>query len=153
MKKLFTLIATLAVVFSFATFSFAGQKNYGCGLGTMIFGGDQDSLLSQTFIAYLNGSSQIYGITTGTSECESFNGIVSNEKLNNFVADNMDNLATDIAKGQGEYLNTLAVLMEVSEDSRASFYGKLQSNFSTIYSSDSVTHLDVIKNIDSVVKS
>ena len=153
MKRFFSLTAALAVVVSLASVSFAGQKNYGCGLGTMLFGGDQETLLSQTFVASLNGSSMIYGITTGTSECESFNGIVSNEKLNNFVADNMDNLATDIAKGEGEYLNTLAVLMQVSEEERGTFYGKLQSNFSKIYSSEKVTHVDVIKNIDSVVKS
>lgn len=65
----------------------------------------------------------------------------------------MDNLAKDIAKGNGEYLNTLAVLMEVKEGERTDLYRKLQSNFAKIYSSDQITHIDVINNIETVIKS
>lgn len=64
----------------------------------------------------------------------------------------MDNLAKDIAKGSGEYIMTLAVLMDVKDTEKPSFYTKLQSNFSRIYPSDKVTHIDVINNIDSVMK-
>jgi hypothetical protein len=65
----------------------------------------------------------------------------------------MDNLAMDIARGQGEYLNTLAVLLEVPENERARFYTKLQTHFSDIYTSATVTHVDVLKNIETVVTS
>jgi hypothetical protein len=63
----------------------------------------------------------------------------------------MDNLANDIARGQGEYLNTLAVLMEVPEGSRTGFYSKLQDNFSQIYPSTEVTSIDVLNNIESLM--
>ena len=65
----------------------------------------------------------------------------------------MDNLAMDIARGHGEYLNTLAVLLEVPEGERALFYTKLQTHFSDIYTAETVTHVDVIKNIEVVVTS
>ena len=82
----------------------------------MVFEG-QNGLISQTFAATTNGifGNQTFGITSGTSNCEQYKTFAYNEKLNTFVADNMDNLARDIARGQGEYLNTLAVLMEVPD--------------------------------------
>ncbi len=64
----------------------------------------------------------------------------------------MDNLAKDIAKGNGEYLNTLAVLMKSRKGSGPTLQ-KLQSNFAKIYSSDQITHIDVINNIETVIKS
>jgi hypothetical protein len=48
-------------------------------------------------------------------------------------------------------LNTLAVLMEIPEGQRADFYAKLQTNFAKIYTSDTVSHLDVVKNIEVVM--
>jgi hypothetical protein len=153
MKK-FLIIALIAVFsVSVGTELFAKQSNVGCGLGTVIFK-DKEGLLFQLFAVTTNHSvcgNQTFGISTGTLNCEQFKGIVSNEKINKFVADNMDNLAKDIAKGNGEYLNTLAVLMEVKEPVRGQFYGKLQSNFSKIYTSDKVTHTDVLNNIEKVM--
>jgi hypothetical protein len=63
----------------------------------------------------------------------------------------MDNLANDISKGRGEYLNTLAVLMDVPEGARADFYSKLQNNFSRIYPSTNVKSVDVVKNIEALM--
>jgi hypothetical protein len=112
-------------------------------------------LVSQTCAATFNGISgnQTFGITTGTSNCNQFETLWANEKLNTFVAENMDNLANDIAKGNGEYVNTLAVLMEVPEGERSGFYSRLQANFSHIYTSDQVSHVDVLKNIETVMSS
>ncbi|HNR87707.1 MAG TPA: DUF3015 family protein [Spirochaetota bacterium] len=152
MKKFLVIALAAVVAISVGTELFAGQNNYGCGLGSIIFKG-KDGLLSQTCAVTFNGTcaNQTFGITTGTSNCEQFKGIVSNEKINKFVADNMDNLAKDIAKGNGEYLNTLAVLMEVKEPVRGQFYGKLQNNFGKIYTSEKITHVDVLNNIEKVM--
>ncbi len=148
MKRIFTVLFVLCACIAVGTAGFAGQSNYGCGLGSMIFKGN-DGLVSQTLAATTNMIfiNQLFGITTGTSNCARFSSLVSNEKINVFVADNMDSLATDIAKGNGEYLNTLAVLMEVPEKERTDFYKKLQMNFANIYTSREVTHDQVIKNI------
>jgi hypothetical protein len=127
------------------------QKNTGCGLGTMVFEG-QDGLASQTFAATTNGTfgNQTFGMTSGTSNCEKPASFSSNKKLNEFVSANMDNLAMDIARGNGEYLNTLAILAEVPESKHVVFYRQLQSNFSSIYTSDKVTHIDVLNNIEAL---
>lgn len=154
MKKAIVLVLVTAV-FLFVGTSMAAtlnQKNTGCGLGSMLFA-DQNGLASQTFAVTTNGTfgNGTFGITSGTSNCEKPANFSSNQRLQEFVADNMDNLARDIARGNGEYLNTLAVLAGVPEGSRADFYSRLQANFSSIYTSEKVTHVDVLKNIEPLV--
>jgi len=154
MKKLAVLVSAVFTVMVFVGVGFADQQNTGCGLGSLIFEG-HDGLISQTCAATFNGTfgNQTFGITTGTSNCEQFETMWANKKVTTFVAENMDNLAKDIAQGNGEYLNTLAVLLEVPDGERIEFYAKLQTNFSNIYPSDNVSHVDVLKNIEAVVSS
>jgi hypothetical protein len=128
------------------------QKNTGCGIGTLIMKGNE-GLLFQVLAVTTNGTcgNQTFGITSGTLDCDKPARFASNERLNIYVADNMDNLAKDIARGQGEYLNTLAVLMEVPEDARTDFYLKLQNNFSQIYPSSNVSSVEVVNNIEALL--
>ncbi|HPC47607.1 MAG TPA: DUF3015 family protein [Deltaproteobacteria bacterium] len=138
----------LCLIFTLTAVCHASQKNTGCGLGSVIFKG-QEALLFQVLAVTTNGTSgnQTFGITSGTLNCDQPAKIVSIERVNTYVSDNMDNLARDIARGDGEYLHTLAVLMEVPEAQRAGFYARLQANFSRIYTSTEVTSTDVVKNI------
>jgi hypothetical protein len=154
MKKLFVLLFVAFVVVGLSTAALADQKNYGCGLGSMAFEGN-DGLISQISAATTNGTfgNQTFGITSGTSNCKQYSTWTSNERVNVFVADNMDSLAKDIAKGEGEHLSTLASLMSIPQTDRAAFNAKLQKNFSRIYTSESVTTVDVIRNIETVISS
>jgi hypothetical protein len=152
MKRFVLTIVLVSFIALPTAVCFASQKNTGCGLGTLIMKGNE-GLLFQVLAVTTNGTfgNQTFGITSGTLDCDKPAKFASNEKINTFVADNMDSLANDIARGQGEYLNTLAVLMEVPEGTRADFYSKLQSNFSRIYPSTSITSVDVVKNIEGLM--
>jgi hypothetical protein len=153
MKRFMLALVLISLIAIPAMSCFAANKeNTGCGLGYLIMKGN-DGLLIQVLAVTTNGTfaNQTFGITSGTLECEKPGRFVSREKLNEYIADNMDNLANDIARGQGEYLNTLAVLMEVPEGSRTGFYSKLQDNFSQIYPSTEVTSIDVLNNIESLM--
>lgn len=154
MKKVVTVSFIAITLFCLGTAVWADQKNYGCGLGSMVFEGN-DGLISQVSAATTNGTfgNQTFGITSGTSNCEQFKTFTSNEKINTFVAENMDSLAKDIARGQGEYLDTFAALIAVPESKKTELYALLQANFSKIYTSDTVSNLDVLRNIDSVIAS
>ena len=154
MKKLLVLLFVGFMVIGLSTALFADQKNYGCGLGSMAFEGN-DGLISQVSAATTNGSfgSQTFGITSGTSNCKEYSEWTSNEKVNVFVADNMDSLAKDIAKGKGEHLDTLASLMNIPQKDRVAFNSKLQKNFSRIYTFEDVTAVEVIRNIEAVISS
>ena len=130
------------------------DENCGCGLGVMLFEG-QDGVLSQTLAVTTNGifMNQLFGITSGTLGCEGADSFVAVERLNIFVAGNMDNLAKEIAMGKGEVLNTLAEMMDIPDSKRDLLFGNLRANFSNIYESDSVTNQQVVQNILEFVNS
>ena len=158
MKRLFMVVAVVAVSLVLAGSAFAaGQahQNTGCGLGTMLFKGAADnSVLLQTFQATTNGiyGNQTFGITTGTSDCAQPKNFANNERLNEFMVANMDNLARDIAQGRGETLDAFAELLGVPAEKRPEFYGQLQSGFSRIFTSPGVQMASVMDNISTVSK-
>ena len=157
MKKALIGAVVFGMMSSGAAFA-AGtsQNNTGCGLGSMILGeAANDSILLQAFAATTNGTfgNQTFGITSGTSDCKQPSKIVNNERLNEFVVANIDSLAKDIAKGQGESLDTVAELMNIPSEKRAMVYVQLQANFSNIFTSERVEAADVIDNIASVINS
>jgi len=141
MKKIIGLIAAVGL-----TASVYANENTGCGLGSLIIK-NQNTVVLQVLAATTNGTSfnQTFGITSGTSNCDKPSNFVSNDKLNKFVSENMDELAMDISAGQGEKLTTVAKLMNV-EDTKA-FSSKLQANFTNIYTSENVTSANVIDSI------
>ena len=154
MKRFSIALIVLTVVIAFGAAGYASTKsNTGCGVGTMIFEG-KDGLISQLCATVTNGifGNQTFGITSGTLGCEAFNSIASNQKVELFIAHNMDNLVNDISEGNGEYINTLAVLLEIPEENRNEFYTTMQANFSKIFTSADVTSKEVTKNINTIIQ-
>jgi hypothetical protein len=153
MKRAIVVAVAVAVIVMSVGSAFAagkGQMNTGCGLGNMIFGAsDENSILLQAFAATTNGTSgnQTFGITSGTSECSQPKNFVSNEKANEFLFANMDNLAKDIAMGKGETLNAYAELLGIPSEHRAEFAQKLQANFAAIFASGHVQYASVSDSI------
>ncbi|RUM31339.1 MAG: hypothetical protein DSY42_02895 [Aquifex sp.] len=148
MKK---FLSALGGVILLASSSYAVNKeNTGCGLGYMIFK-EQEGLVYELLAVTTNGTfgNQTFGITFGTLECKKPEKI-ANRKLEIFVAENMDELAQDIARGNGIYLETLADLMNIPEEERPQFFSKLQKNFDKIFSSENVTSADIIDAIVSL---
>src|SRR5574344_1824304 len=142
MKKTLSAVAILGLSCSL----YANNTNKGCGLGS-IFIKNQNSSILQALAATTNRTSgnQTFGISSGTSNCNKPSNFVSNDKLNQFVNENMDELAMDISAGKGETLNTVAALMNI--ENKEDFASKLQANFSDIYTSGKVTSAEVIDNI------
>jgi len=146
MKKLIVSIAAVAALSSAA---FAGVNSQtGCGLGSMIIKDDSSAVLL-ALQATTNGTlgNQTFGITSGTSGCKKTK-FVMNERAEEFVASNMDQLAKEIAVGHGESVDTLAELLIV-EDKEA-FASALQSNYNSIYTSQNVEMADVLDNISAI---
>jgi hypothetical protein len=148
MKKVLLISTVLFLMASGIAFAGATRENCGCGLGTMLFDG-ADGLVQQVLAVTTNGTSgtQTFGISSGTLDCNLPSRYVSNENLNRFIADNMDNLAKDVAMGQGEYVDALAEIMDVPGSERVEFSQMLQENFSNIFTDGSISHMDVVENI------
>jgi DUF3015 family protein len=163
MKKITSLAASSIFVLLFIAgpafskdMSVATKDSYGtagCGLGSLLFGNQPGAV--QIVAATTNGTfgTQTFGITTGTSNCGP--GLVTssqNDSLTRFVEKNMDNLAKDIARGNGESLNTLAEITGISEDQKSTVFANLQAHFSTIFPSEKVQVSEVVDQIVAIVK-
>lgn len=145
MKK----ILVIAAVALMSTSSFAAKYGAaGCGLGSMVFEGDQ-TWWKQVLAATTNGTSgtQTFGITFGTSNCDAPSPLkITTAQA--FVEANRVALANDIARGNGE---TIVGLSKVygCDDSQA--FGKaLKSNYSSIFASTDVSSTEITNNINSV---
>ena len=150
MKKLLVMVAALSLVVAGSAFA-AG--NTGCGLGTVIFKDVQNqSTLVQIVAVTTNGTlgNQTFGISSGTSECVQPKNVVRNERLNEFVQANLDELARDISAGKGETLSTVAELLGVPSAQRDAFNRNLQAHFRQIFPAPGVEFAHVVDTIVSV---
>ena len=146
MKK---LIVSIAAVAALSTAAMAGVNSQtGCGLGSMIIKNDSTAVML-SLQATTNGTSgnQTFGITSGTSGCKKTK-FVMNERAEEFVASNMDQLAKEIAMGHGESVDTLAELLSVED--KNTFASALQSNYNSIYTSKNSQMADVLDNISTL---
>lgn len=72
--------------------------------------------------------------STSPDSMFSKDGIVEEQhKLNLYTAVVYDNLQQDIARGQGEYLNSLGVLLEVPQDRRGEWNEFAQARYSALF--------------------
>jgi hypothetical protein len=101
--------------------------------------------------ATTNGSSgtQTFGISTGTSNCETAPGGSAGTKV--FVAANREALSKDIARGSGETITNLSVLAGCQNP--AAVGAKLQKSFQTIFPTAAVSDDIVGTNVIIVLSS
>ena len=119
----------------------------GCGLGNQVFGKENQVLAATT-----NGTSanQMFGITSGTSNCVDGSGATAQNRMPLFIETNKLNLANDIARGQGE---TLASLTEIMGCQKADLVGTtLQKNYERIFTTENNNASDISDSILGVVK-
>jgi len=147
-----TLISAALMVSFSASTAFAAQENTGCGLGSMVFDG-QKGVVPQVLAVTTNGTSgnQTFGISSGTLGCTQDGVVQSSQKLSMFTGSNMDKLARDMSVGQGESLETMAELMGIAEEDKASFFAVSQQNFDKIFPSENVTAEQVLASMNEVM--
>lgn len=148
MRKMTFAIALIAS----PLISMGADTGPGCGWGTMLMDGQQ-GLGPNVLAATTNGTlgNQTFGMTFGTAGCDA-NHTVQSTAATHFLDSNMERVARDMSTGQGEALDTLANLMGVQEQHKETFFSVTQDNFGTIFSSDSVSSLDVMTSIQEVMK-
>lgn len=147
MKKIIAATALAAVM---PLTAFAAPNDAGCGLGSVIFKDQPDTLVSNVLAATTNGTSgnQTFGMTTGTLNCNEQNSLLAMET---FINNNLDSLAMDAARGEGETLDTLAAMWGVNEQDKAKFAQTTKDNYSSIFASDSTTATEVLENLNQVI--
>ncbi len=150
MKKLIAVAAISLLPLSQAI----ADQDIGCGLGSMVFAG-QEGKTVKVLGATTNGTSgnQTFGITFGTLGCDGTGPVTSTETVSLFIDGNLDQLALDMSKGEGETLATLAEVWGFSEQDKAAFTSLTQENFSAVFSSENVTSQTVLENLNRLVAS
>lgn len=141
MKK----IIIIAVVMLFSISVFAGG-NTGVGVGTMLFKGYKGKPF-EVLAVFLNGfvcASSTFAVTSGTLGYQK-GAVISRNDVESYVEENMDMLAADMSRGNGEYIDGLAELMGAED--KALFSSKMKSNFDSIYTNESVSSKEVVENI------
>lgn len=145
MKK---IIAALTLSTASMT-SFAADTGPGCGVGTMIFEGKQGPVF-HILAATTNGilGNQTFGMTSGTLGCNTETTLTV---AGVYIDANMESLAMDIAKGEGETLATLSELLKLESADQAAFNATLKANFAKIFSADDITADQVLANIEAIM--
>jgi len=130
------------------------DPDIGCGWGTMLWEG-QAGVPQKVFGATTNGSfgSQTFGISSGTAGCKRSGVIKVDARTTMFAGANMDRLSHDMAAGQGETLDTLALLLGIADADKPAFFQMTKTNFAGIFSSDRITAGEMLGNISRLMAS
>jgi len=139
----------LAAVLLMATVAPAmADKDIGCGLGTQLMAGQKGTLF-KVLGATTNGTfgNQTFGITSGTLGCQQGGVVTADARLQMFAGANMDNLARDMARGDGETLDAFAHLMKISDTDRGHFFQFTQKHFADLFASDTTTAGEMLGNL------
>ena len=124
----------------------------GCGLGKLAWADfkRQKDIAPQVLMATTNGTfgSQTFGISFGTSGCTNDGKVWAEHKTEFFVATTFENLARDMARGQGEHLTALAILLGVPTDRQQMFYSLVQAHYRELIDRGETSPSALIKALD-----
>jgi hypothetical protein len=126
----------------------------GCGWGNMLFKG-QSGLPIHLLATLVNGTSgnATFGMTTGTNGCDTSGALSYSGQSLLGMTGVLEEVAKDMATGEGEALTALSVSLGVPSEERAHFNKVMHENFTAIFSSESVTAGEVADRISAVMKS
>lgn len=149
MKKLLA-VALLAA----APLTAFADDDVGCGLGTTIWEG-KSGLVPKVLAATTNGTlgNQTFGISTGTLGCSSDGVIKAEYRAPAFAAANLDQLAADMAAGQGESLEAFATIYGIEGSDREAFFAMTKTHYGQIFATDRATATDVVASVQSLMKA
>ena len=86
--------------------------------------------------------------STSPENLYTLDGLIKEEqKLNLYTAVMYDNLQQDIARGGGEYLTSLGVLMKVPEGRQSEFGLISQSAYPVLFASDEVSPVETLATL------
>ena len=149
MKKTIISIALLGMSSSAMAAAPGGPD---CGWGNMLFDG-QSGIGPHFLASSTNGTSgnATFGMTTGTNGCSADGKLSYGGK--SLLGSIMGEFSEDVARGEGEALNAVAVMYGVEQQDRASFASAMHANFQTLFPSEDVTAEEVMASMNEIMKA
>ena len=92
-------------------------------------------------------TSNVTGTTSGRTWFTEDGILHPEHKLTAFTALNQTNVEQDLARGQGEYVTSLATLLGVPNDQQSAFHAKAQGAFETLMTSDHEARLQHLRTL------
>ncbi len=150
MKKTILLAAALTLGSGSVMAAAPGGPN--CGWGNLLLEG-QSGVGSHILATTTNGTSgnKTFGMTSGTNGCSTDGALTYGGA--SMISSIMDEFSEDVARGHGEALDAVAVMMGVEKSDRDAFAKVVHDNFSTIFPHDKVTAQQVTDSLLTVMKS
>ena len=150
MKKIITGLVLISAS-SVANAGAAGG-DAGCGWGNALFEG-QTGTPSHVVAGITNVTfgNQTFGMTTGTNGCSTTGTLGYGGQ--NVVSSIMNEFTEDVARGEGDAMNTVAVVYGVEPQDRDVFAKAMHENFTTLFPSEDVTADELMASIEEVMKA
>ena len=125
----------------------------GCGWGNMLFEG-KSGLPFHLLATIVNGTTgnATFGMTTGTNGCSTSGTLTYSGQSLLAMNGVLEEVAQDMAVGEGEALTALSMSMGVPAAERSHFNAVMHENFAAIFSAEDVTAGEVADNIVAVMK-
>lgn len=130
-QSLNRLLSTLVLATSLSASTALAAGDAGCGLGSLVI--QKNTKISQTLALTTNGTllTQLFGITSGTSNCSSSALVYNEQEAVKFAETNYETLRIEAAQGSGESLAALGELLGCKDASR---FGALsKANFDQFF--------------------
>jgi hypothetical protein len=125
-----------------------------CGWGNMLFDGKSGTgnhLIAST----TNGTSgnATFGLTSGTNGCSGDGALSYGGNAWVDASEIMDEFSEDVARGHGDALDAVAVMIGVEQQDREVFARAMHENFTTIFPNEDVTAEEVMTSVNNVMKN
>ncbi len=142
------------VLGGFVALAPTGAAIAACGFGTAIWEGNDGN--GAKILAFTTNVWTFKGISTtseisGCGEKDNIFKKVSNEKLNYYASQNLDHLAADFARGQGEHLDAVAHLIQLRAEDRTEFRALAQDQFEFLFPHDHVTAGEMLEHLSQLM--
>ena len=150
MKKVFAGLILISAS-SVANAGAAGGDG-GCGWGNALFK-DQSGTATHVLAGITNAitGNNTFGMTTGTNGCTTTGTLGYGGQ--SVVSSIMDEFSEDVARGEGDALDTVSVVYGVDAKDRDIFAKVMHENFTTLFPSEDVTADEVMASIEEIMKS
>lgn len=102
----------------------------------------------------VNGTSgnATFGMTSGTNGCDTNGSLTYSGQSLLGMTGVMEEVAQDMATGEGEALTALSVSMGIQTEDRARFNALMHDNFAAIFPNQDVTAAEVMASITEVMQ-
>ena len=145
MKRI--LLSTLMLgVSSIALADAPGGPN--CGWGNLLLQG-KSGLVNHSFASTTNGTSgnATFGMTFGTNGCSVDGALTYGGDSLVWFDDVLDEYSSDVAQGEGETLNAVAVMIGVEKQDRGHFDSVMHENFANLFPNPEVSSQEVLNSM------